>query len=158
MEFVFSKSVGEMLQPLQLLLAPRDDTDGRFAATQRGVTRQDTHAKRCLSQLTPHSPYSGQIVIIWVLPVQLSRSCCKKSFFFPRAMLSTDHQIYLIPKQKHTRLQFWHPAIPMSRLNTNRYTRLENLAWSYSVFRQFIFCRKCRFMKPLLFSRVDTFC
>ena len=38
------------------------------------------------------------------------------------------------------------------------YTRLENLAWSHPVFWQFIFCRKCRFMKPLLLSSVDTFC
>ena len=30
----------------------------------------------------------------------------------------------------------------------NCYTRLENLAWSRSVFWQFIFCRKRRFMKP----------
>ena len=41
---------------------------------------------------------------------------------------------------------------------TNRYTRLENLARSHSVFWQFIFCRKCRFVKPLLLSSIDTFC
>ena len=38
----------------------------------------------------------------------------------------------------------------------NRYTRLENLAWSHSNFWQFIFCRKCIFMKPLLLFSVDT--
>ena len=40
----------------------------------------------------------------------------------------------------------------------NRYTRLENLAWYHSVFWEFIFCRKRRFMKPLLLLSVDTFC
>ena len=40
----------------------------------------------------------------------------------------------------------------------NRYTRLENLAWSHSVFWRFIFCRKRRFMKPFLLSSVDTVC
>ena len=39
----------------------------------------------------------------------------------------------------------------------NRYTRLENLAWSHFVFWQFIFCRERRFMKPLLLSSVDIF-
>ena len=38
----------------------------------------------------------------------------------------------------------------------NRYTRLENLAWSHSVFWLFIFCRKLSFMKPLLLSSTDT--
>ena len=32
------------------------------------------------------------------------------------------------------------------------YTRLKNLAWFHTVFFQFIFCRKCRFMNPLLCS------
>ena len=41
---------------------------------------------------------------------------------------------------------------------SNCYTRLENLAWSHSVFWQFSFCRIHRFMKPLLLSSVDTFC
>ena len=45
----------------------------------------------------------------------------------------------------------------LTPLSPNRYTRLENLAWSHSVFWQLIFCRKCRFMKPLLFSIFDTF-
>ena len=36
----------------------------------------------------------------------------------------------------------------------NLYTRLENLAWSHSVFIQFSFCRKRRFMKPLLLSSI----
>ena len=39
----------------------------------------------------------------------------------------------------------------------NQYTRQENLAWSHSVFWQFSFFRKCRFMKPLLLFSVDTF-
>ena len=39
----------------------------------------------------------------------------------------------------------------------NRYTRLENLVWSHCVFWPFIFCRKRRFMKPLLLYCVDTF-
>ena len=43
-------------------------------------------------------------------------------------------------------------------VKSNRYTRIENLAWSHSVFWQFSFCRKRRFMKPLLLSSVDTFC
>ena len=38
---------------------------------------------------------------------------------------------------------------------SNRYTRLENLAWSHSVFWQFILCRKHRFMKLLLLSSVN---
>ena len=40
---------------------------------------------------------------------------------------------------------------------TNRYTKLENLAWSQTVFLQFTFCRKCRFMKPLLLSSIANF-
>ena len=40
---------------------------------------------------------------------------------------------------------------------TNRYTKLENLAWSQTVFLQFTFCIKRRFMKPLLLSRVAIF-
>ena len=36
----------------------------------------------------------------------------------------------------------------------NRYTRLENLAWSHAVFIQFSFCRKRRYMKPLLLSSI----
>ena len=39
----------------------------------------------------------------------------------------------------------------------NRYTKLENLAWSQTVFLQFTFCRKRRFMKPLLLSSVAIF-
>ena len=46
----------------------------------------------------------------------------------------------------------------IARCGANRYTRLENLAWSHSVSIQFSFCRKRRFMKPLLLSSVDTFC
>ena len=42
--------------------------------------------------------------------------------------------------------------------SANRYTRLENLAWSHPFFWQLVFCRKRRFTKPLLLSRVDTFC
>ena len=34
----------------------------------------------------------------------------------------------------------------------NRFTRIGNLAWCQTVFIQLIFCRKCRFMKPLLLS------
>jgi hypothetical protein len=41
--------------------------------------------------------------------------------------------------------------------SANRYTRLENLAWSHSFFWQLVFCKKRRFTKPLLLSRVDTF-
>ena len=40
---------------------------------------------------------------------------------------------------------------------TNRYTRLENLALSHSVFIQFSFGRKCRIMKPLLLSCLEIF-
>ena len=36
----------------------------------------------------------------------------------------------------------------------NCYTRLDNLAWSHSVFIQFSLCRKRRFMKPLLWSSI----
>ena len=39
----------------------------------------------------------------------------------------------------------------------NRYTKLDNLAWSQTVFLQFTFCRKRRFMKPLLLSSVAIF-
>ena len=46
---------------------------------------------------------------------------------------------------------------PVSPRKPNRYTSLEYLSWSHSVFWQFIFCRKRRFMKPLLLSSVDTF-
>ena len=37
----------------------------------------------------------------------------------------------------------------------NVFTRLENLDWSHTVFIQFSFCKKCRFMKPLLLSSVQ---
>ena len=41
----------------------------------------------------------------------------------------------------------------------NRYTRLENLAWSHSVFIQYSLCIKRRFMKPLLlFSIANIEC
>ena len=43
-------------------------------------------------------------------------------------------------------------ARPIIDLVTNRYTKLENLAWSQTVFLQFTFCRKRKFMKPLLLS------
>ena len=39
----------------------------------------------------------------------------------------------------------------------NRYTKLENLACSQTVFLQFTFCIKHRFMKTLLLSSVATF-
>ena len=39
----------------------------------------------------------------------------------------------------------------------NRYIKLENLAWSQTVFLQFTFCRKHRFMKPLLLASVAIF-
>ena len=39
----------------------------------------------------------------------------------------------------------------------NRYTRLDNLAWSHPVFWPFIFCRKCRFTNQLILFSVDTF-
>ena len=46
-----------------------------------------------------------------------------------------------------------HPVFLAKSLEPlNRNTRLENLAWSHSVFWQFIFCRKCKFMKPFLLS------
>ena len=35
-------------------------------------------------------------------------------------------------------------------MEANRYTSLENLVWSHTVFYHFSFCRKRRFMKPLL--------
>ena len=40
----------------------------------------------------------------------------------------------------------------------NRYTRLENLAWSHSVFIQLSFCRIYIFMKPLLLLHNSHFC
>ena len=40
---------------------------------------------------------------------------------------------------------------------SNRYTRLENLAWSHAVFWQVIFCRKRRITKPLFVFSVDTY-
>ena len=39
----------------------------------------------------------------------------------------------------------------------NRYTKLENLAGSKTVLLQDTFCKKRRFMKPLLLSRVEIF-
>ena len=42
-------------------------------------------------------------------------------------------------------------------LDANRYTKLENLAWSQTVFLQFTFCRKRRFMKPSLLSSIAIF-
>ena len=43
---------------------------------------------------------------------------------------------------------------PLFPWDPNRYTKLENLAWSQTVFWQFTFCRKLIFMKPLLLSSV----
>ena len=39
---------------------------------------------------------------------------------------------------------------------TNHYTRLDNLAWSHTVFYQFSFCKAFSFMEPLLFSGVEN--
>ena len=39
----------------------------------------------------------------------------------------------------------------------NRYTRLEYLTCSHTVFLQFSFCRKCRFRKPLFLFSADRF-
>ena len=40
---------------------------------------------------------------------------------------------------------------------SNLYTRLENLALSHSIFIQFSFCRKHRFIKPLLLSNIKNY-
>ena len=45
----------------------------------------------------------------------------------------------------------------VTTLAPNRYTKLDNLAWSQTVFLQFTFCRKHRFMKLLLLSIVAIF-
>ena len=45
----------------------------------------------------------------------------------------------------------------ISTKHANPYTKLENLAWCQTVFLQFTFFRKRRFMKPLLLSSVAIF-
>ena len=51
------------------------------------------------------------------------------------------------------------PSPPWMEAGTypNRFTSLENLALSQTVILQFTFCRKRRFMKPLLLCNVATF-
>ena len=47
--------------------------------------------------------------------------------------------------------------VEQTQLHQVCHTKLENLAWSKTVFFQFNFCRKRRFMKPLLLSSVALF-
>ena len=47
-------------------------------------------------------------------------------------------------------------GIPHSLFKANRFSRHEILAWSQSVFIQFSFCRKQRFMQPLRLSIIKN--
>ena len=78
--------------------------------------------------------------------------------------LHTSHFLHVIQSQCRAYFDYkkgWPSAILHFTSDTlrmpNRYTRLENLAGSHSVFIKFSFCRKRRFMKPLLLFRVAIF-
>ena len=74
----------------------------------------------------------------------------KEKCNLPPQELAALKEIIILQKERKI-------VIKVAEKGANPYTKLENLAWSQTVFLQFTFCRTRRFMKPLLLSSVAIF-
>ena len=99
---------------------------------------------------------------IWINPLSYPTQCCScsvpASLSGRQGSLCTHCTLLASLGVSSVQQQGQGPEsrpIRASRLGltyTHRYTRLEILVWSHSVFWLFIFCRKRRFVEPLLLS------